>query len=356
MEFRLKHVVTVVGVLGYSTGASATILEQRCTDDSLDPAQAIQRNEWARKCGLAYNSGGTGAYFNTELPASNGGYLYEYTETTVGPASRMFSGDFQSNEINSTYLNTIYLSSPITSSIDAQGFYKWTGSSTRVRPLPLYPTFSDNRDITAGTPLRPHATLADCNLYRANGTVAPAFYVNGYCRASCYSPEQEVLFSDGPQAIVEARKAMREDLVTLTADSTLDAIQLQTNQTYSFTEELRDTRHTLYEIATESGGHLRVTGAHPIIQGEGRLVQAQTLKVGDELVKVDGSRDRITDIRQTPYFGKVYNVRPVTDQPVTNILVAQGFLVGSSTFQNDDIGYINRVILFSSTIPAEIIP
>ncbi|ADO74438.1 Hint domain-containing protein [Stigmatella aurantiaca] len=356
MIFRLKHVMTFVGVLGYSAVASATILEQRCTEDSLDPAQAIQRNEWARKCGLTYNSGGTGAYFNTGMPAANGGYLYDYSETTSGPASRMYSGDFQTNEINSTYLNTIYLSSPITSSVDAQGFYKWTGTAARVRPLPLYPTFSDNRDINAGTPLRPHPSLADCNLYRTTGGTAPAFYVNGYCRASCYSPEQEVLFSDGPQAILEARKSMREDLVTLTEDSTLDGIRLQTNQTYSYTEEIRDTKHTLYEIATESGGHLRVTAAHPIIQGDGRLVQAQALKVGDELVKVDGSRDRIIDIRQTSFFGKVYNVRPVTEQPVTNILVAQGFLVGSSTFQNDDIGYINRVILFRSTLPEEVIP
>jgi hypothetical protein len=35
----------------------------------------------------------------------------------------------------------------------------------------------------------------------------------------------------------------------------------------------------------------------------------------------------------------------VSPEPVANILIAQGYLVGSSRFQNDDVGYMNRILL-----------
>jgi hypothetical protein len=35
--------------------------------------------------------------------------------------------------------------------------------------------------------------------------------------------------------------------------------------------------------------------------------------------------------------------------------VAEGYLVGSSLFQNDEVGYINRIIL-NKSIPSNLIP
>jgi hypothetical protein len=335
-----------------AASASTVIVSQRCTNDSLDINQATQRIEWARRCGI---QAGAPSLFDTYMLAAPNytSNLYDYLET----AYYKFSGDSWGNEVNSTHVNSLYLSGPTSQSIDSVG-YRWARTSDRIRPRPYYPTFGTSPDINSGIQLYPHPTLANCQLYSDpyGQNPAYAYYVNGYCTASCYTPEQKVLFSDGEQVISEAFGQLRTDLVTLGEQSTLDDIQLKPNRTAAYTRELRNAEHKVVEISTASGGFLRVTDEHPVVQGDGRIVQAHTLKVGEELVKADGTRDQITQVNKTTFYGLVYNLRPETTDRVSNVLVAQGFLVGSSVFQNDDIGYINRRILFRSSLPAHVIP
>jgi hypothetical protein len=271
-----------------------------------------------------------------------------------------FTGPSYGFKVNDSTLFTVYLSGPTSQSVDARGYFYWSRQPWRKKGRALYPTFSTSTDVTAedNIQLFPHKNLADCTLYKDKDSTQPAatpFHVNGYCESACYTPEQELLFSDGYVPILEAVNTLREDLITLTPDSTLDNLQLHTNRTYSYTREIRDAEHTIFVLTTESGGKLSVTHEHPVINGEGRMVQAQTLKVGDSLVKADGTLDPIVDIQKTTHFGKVYNLAPVTTDLVSNVLVAQGFLVGSVRFQNDEVGYINRIILYRG-MPAEHIP
>ncbi len=321
------------------------------TNDSLSIAQATQRIEWARKCGI--QNGAT--LFNTYVMAAPNytSYLYDYMETKT----YKYSGDVWGYDVNNTYVNTLYLSGATSQSTDTVG-YKWTRPVDRLRARPYYPTFGTSANISSGIQLYPHPTLADCKLYSDTGGLYPVstFYVNGYCTASCYTPEQTVLFSEGEVPISDAYAQLRTDLVTLDEQSTLDDIQLKANRTYSYTKELRDAEHKVIEISTASGGFLRVTDEHAVVQGDGRIVQARTLKVGEDLVRADGTLDRITEVNKTTFHGLVYNLSPETTDRVSNLLVAQGFIVGSSAFQNDDIGYINRVILFRSHVPENVIP
>jgi hypothetical protein len=358
-------VVASTVVLLPTMAEAQPILLQRCSADSLDVAQATARIEWARKCGLTKNVGSPTFGFDTGIPASNGGNLVDYQETDpnrnpLGEGS--FSGPNYSFEINYSFINTLFLSGGTTQSQDAWGYNKWSRDATRKRARPLYPTFGTTANLgdANNTQLWAHPTNTnDCNLYSsATGTVSTmstTYYVNGYCEASCYTPDQKVLFEGGYVSILDALNARREDLITLSDDATLDNVKTKKNSTYGYTVETRDTKHPIYVITTASGGELRVTNQHPVINGEGRMVQAQTLKVGHELVKADGSRDTIVSIEKTEHFGKVYNVRPVSEGLVSNVLVAQGYLVGSSRFQNDDVGYMNRVILYRG-VPAHSIP
>jgi hypothetical protein len=353
---RLSKLVFVASFLAIPMGASAQpILTQRCQNDSLSPAQAQARIEWMRTCALDLASV-PGTVFDTGMTAAPD-YMTALMDYSEYLEPYKYTGDLQGNDLNSTFVSLLYLNAGTTQSTDAEGYYKWARPANRIRPRPLYPTFGSSSNINAGQQLWPHPSLANCTLYTApNGTGAvTAFYVNGYCESSCYTPEQKLLFSDGEMSILGAREALREDLVTLTKDSTLDGLKYQTNKTYSYTEELRDAQHTIIEITTRSGGHLRVTDEHPVIQGEGLIVRAMTLKAGDDLVRQDGSLDEIISIEKTQYFGKVYNIRPVTSDLVTNVLVAEGFLVGSSLFQNDEVGYMNRQLLYRS-VPVDIIP
>ena len=160
---------------------------------------------------------------------------------------------------------------------------------------------------------------------------------------------------EGYKPIGKAFADLDPVMMTLTPDSTLDELSLQKNPVATYTTELWDTEHVIYEITTASGGQLRITDEHPVIQGEGRVVQAKTLAVGDDLVTVDGELDPIVDVQVTSHWGKVYNLKPESRDRVSNVLVAQGYLVGSSAYQNEDVEYINRIIMFRA-VPEEAIP
>ncbi|MDY7230324.1 cell surface protein [Hyalangium rubrum] len=326
---------------------------------------------WARRCGLLTHVANTGAWFDTYTPSSNNaGTLKDYLEddlSTNWGGQNTYTGQNDAYEMNASFINKLYLSGPTSQFTDGDGYYRWERQLARKKARPLYPTFGSEYDIYSATnkQLWPHpsqlitGSALNCNLYlNQAGTVLATgynFFVNGYCEASCYTPEQRVRFPEGDVAIAEAVTQMKENVVTLTPNSSLDNITLKTNKTYSYTAEFRDTEHPVVLLEMASGGKLSVTTEHPMINGEGRLVTAQTLKVGDELIKVDGSRDAIVKAEHTKYFGKVYNLRPATDDRVSNILVAEGYLVGSSLFQNDEVGYINRIILHKQ-VPQAVIP
>jgi hypothetical protein len=182
-----------------------------------------------------------------------------------------------------------------------------------------------------------------------------SFWVAAYCESSCYTPDQSLRFSNGDVNIVEALQTSRNDLVTLSPDAALDAITTRTDKVFSYTMELRDATNPIVRVATASGGSLSVTTEHPVLTSKGRLVKAETLKVHDELLLADGTPDPIIHIERGTHFGRVYNIKPLSPEPVANILIAQGFLVGSARFQNDDVEYMNRILLFRA-VPNDVMP
>ncbi|EYF01379.1 putative cell surface protein [Chondromyces apiculatus DSM 436] len=330
---------------------------QRCSQDSLDAYQAEQRINWARRCALNLHTSGPQDFFATGEPyagGSGGPTLFDYLDDRY--ASRSYTGSYE-RLINTRYRYNLFLSSggPTTQSRDPLNSWKWTKSLNYKRPRPMYPTFGSTNNIATAVLLKPSTNPADCNLYDAQGSASDTFHVLGFCTASCYTPEQKVLFPEGYQSIVEAADARRPTMMTLTPDALLGDIQVMENDVHSYIAELRDGEHVIFEIRTASGGLLRLTDEHPVVLGGGQLAQARTLQVEQELIREDGSLDSIVSVDKTTHHGKVYNLQPQTTDRVSNLLIAQGYVVGSARFQNDDIGYINRIIL-AGAIPDEVIP
>ncbi|RKG72479.1 Hint domain-containing protein [Corallococcus terminator] len=353
-----------------TVAGAQTQQEWRCNIDSLVPSQAIVRAEWARKCGLLNNLVPAGP--SAWVPSTTTFDLAfapakEYVESNT---SRAYTGNSQGYKVNYYYAIAMYDATPILK-VEAEaagptmGFFKWNPApSTILRARPLYPTFETSLPAGSGTPLYPHPTdTTDCRFYRDTNMDAKgdtlytgtSFYVVANCESSCYAPDQELLFSNGSVPISKAVREQQTDILTLTPDATLDDVQLQTNHVYSYTSETRDSEHLLYTITTEHGGKLRLTNEHPVVNSEGRMVRAADLKVDDELLRQDGTRERVVSVEKTTHFGKVYNLRPITRDQVTNVLVAQGFLVGSARYQNEDVGFMNRIILQRS-VPEELLP
>jgi hypothetical protein len=361
----LKAALVVAPMVSPIVSLAEPSQEWRCSVDSLTPDLALQRLDWARRCGLTQNSGGPGTEFASGAaagPPPTFATLWEYAE---GDPNRAYSGNSNAYQVNyyyghSKFVTTFQYTQALEASGPTMGFWKWT-AVTAVRPRPLYPSF-DTMPDGSGIPLIPLPSMAnDCNLYQWNptaGTLTPwtgNFYVMAYCESSCYAPDQSLRFSDGDVNIVKAMKAKRDDLVTLSPDATLDNLHTQTSKVFSYTTEIRDAEHVIFNVTTASGGKLRVTNEHPMVTSEGRLVKAESLAVGDELLKADGTPDRIASIEKSKHFGKVYNIKPASLEPVANVLIAQGYLVGSARFQNDDVAYINRVLLFRA-VPDKVMP
>jgi len=371
VKIKLSAIAAVAAAGTFAAPAPAraeTVLQIRCNTDSVTIEQARARLEWARDCGTRLNvinpttPVAPASKYDTGITGADGvTHLIEYIETDDFWGRNSFSGD--SADVNGAYTRYQWRTGVCTTSTDANGFQKWTEPNSLWLPRPNYPTFGNNAIIDVATQLYPNPNYAlhDCNMYtdqagtvRAN-TAVTGLFVSGYCTASCYTPDQEVSFSTGKVNILDAMNKLRNDVTTLSSDSTLQDIQLKTDGVASYTRELRDSTHQIFVIRTKSGGELKVTGNHPVLEGTGRIVEAQSLKVGHNLLKPDGSKDPIVSVTQTIHTGKVYNLKPTSTNRVSNILIAQGFLVGSSRFQNEDVDYMNRIII-GRGFPKDVIP
>lgn len=370
-----SKLVLIAALVAAPTSVFAqTVQEVRCSIDSLTIQQAIDRANWARKCGLTLNTGavpktGNPENFIQSVKAADDVTFVganEYVENTTVQA---FSGQVNDFNVNFSFAWAV-LGSFFTYHTfrDAGGptlnFWDWSKPGQQ-RARPLYPSF-DSTVSGTGTQLfpPPNANInSPCTLFTDQGGVtafppANAFFVAFYCTSSCYTPDQTVRFASGDVTILDAFNAVRNDVVTLSPNATLDNLSTQVSGVHSYTRESRDVAQDILTFTTASGGSLKVTLDHPILVSnghDGRLIEAHKLHQNDELLKADGTGDPIVHIEKTSHFGRVYNLAPTATEHVSNILIAQGFLVGSSRFQNDDLKFMNRALLFRA-VPDEVMP
>lgn len=176
----------------------------------------------------------------------------------------------------------------------------------------------------------------------------------GMCQAGCYSPEQQIRVGNESQSVVSAHDSGEPSVTTLTADSTMESPAYMTNQIARWTVDIAPASQPIVTLRTKSGGSLRVTTEHPLLTSEGVMKQAQTLVVGEALVREDGSPDPIVSIATKNEFTKTYNLRPTTTDLTSNIVVAQGYLAGSGRYQDEFLKYLNRV-MFRENVPSDLI-
>ena len=115
MHSRFQSVLKVALVaapLTISLTASADAVQQfRCSTDSLDPAQALARLQWARKCGLITNSGGTGSSFDSTFAFDQAfNPAREYREVNL---NRAFTGNTNDFNVNYYYATSRYVATPL---------------------------------------------------------------------------------------------------------------------------------------------------------------------------------------------------------------------------------------------------
>jgi len=179
--------------------------------------------------------------------------------------------------------------------------------------------------------------------------------VDALCEAGCYVPDQQIRVGDSAVSVAKAQESGARAVTTLSPGSTIDSMNFMQNTIARWTVDIAPATQTIVTLRMKSGGQLRVTTEHPLVTSDGMMRQAQTLAVGDSLVRDDGEMDAIVSITRNDEYTKVYNLRPTTTDLTSNVLVAQGYLTGSARYQSEYVKYLNRV-LFRQKIPSSVIP
>lgn len=280
----------------------------RCEHDSLNSKAARARNDWSEKC----------------MP-------YNITEISK------FVKSWASEDIARPH----YLS---------WGFFH-THSSGEIEADYRY-GFAPVASIDVPAKRNPEDKL--CNIGRGNPNIKGGhgmpileakYSIVSTCVSSCYTPEQEVTFSTGEEAILEASQAKRSEVVTLSSASSMSSVNLTDSKIRYFVESDHAVDHDIVDIETKSGKKLRVTTNHPLLTKDGVMKDAGELEVGDLLVNESGAPEAITKLKKSIYNGKVHNLFVDSEDPLENIVVAQGLLNGSAYYQNQGANLMNRVIL-----------
>lgn len=157
--------------------------------------------------------------------------------------------------------------------------------------------------------------------------------VAGTCSAGCYPPSEQLQFGDSVMSIENAFRGDVRTVTALTERSTSEMLSYAPQAIQAFVSG--ETTESLYTLVGEAGQRLRVTAEHPMVSADGSLVRASTLQAGDALLGADGHLIPLAEVNVTPYSGWVWNIKPVSAEKTANILVANGYLTGSSRFQNE---------------------
>ncbi|MES2504693.1 MAG: hypothetical protein V4534_07440 [Myxococcota bacterium] len=227
----------------------------------------------------------------------------------------------------------------------------WLEKSEKGSPL-LYPYFGMVDSMgRVHNPLNwfaPTNKDADC-------TVPDNYNSLFFCAAGCYTPEQKLWFVDGHIGIMDAYVSNISKIMVLESGSSIDNLTYKIGEIAYFITDAVPGIQKILNFSMLSGGKLKVTGNHPLIDGKGYMRAANTFSTNDQLILASGALDPVVSIEETSYEGKVYNVETVSEHLVEKVVVGEGYLNGSVYYQNEGVKYLNRLLLRSAAIPKALV-
>jgi hypothetical protein len=289
----------------------------RCTFDQLDAYRARGRFDWANKYALAnpYNRNGSGG----RLPRDS------YFITTANALTAQDTYDAGTTAVYPVYVDPTVMPEPA----------PWVGPGG------------------AGTST---VSVPWDQLVNQPHTLKPIHIQNdGLCEAGCYTPNQKLLFETGEVQIALAQSTGRIDLMTLSPNASLAKLETIKNTVALYTMDREPAQQLILTFQMQSGGTLSVTKEHPLITREGTVKRARLFSPGEFLLRKDGTPDEISNIEEHSWRGRTYNLKPITLDLTSNIVIAQGYLNGSGRYQSEFVDELNRLIL-RTNVPDEIIP
>ena len=122
------------------------------------------------------------------------------------------------------------------------------------------------------------------------------------CRASCYTQEQALHTDEGLIPMEEAEQYQHPELLTVDPSSTRESLSFLEKPVDRYTVSFTETWHPILTFTTASGGQIKVTPNHPLVDQEGIMREAANFSIGDALVHEDGGLDPIISIESSKFF------------------------------------------------------
>lgn len=233
----------------------------------------------------------------------------------------------------------------------------WSSPDGKI--IPMYPVFGvpqykttisqsgRERIVRAGGSNPKNLSFPTSVKEDANCTKLPEDYsVVAMCRSSCYSKTVQVLTPEGFMTAENFHKNSIGEVVSISADSKIGNLTKENRKVTAKVASLVEGEHKIYVIQTETGKTVKVTGAHPLVKGDGHFIAGENIHAGDSLMNEFGEAELVTSVEEEKYFGKVYNVALDSRKGVVTdkMFVLEGLLSGDADIQNDDLAKINRAL------------
>lgn len=178
----------------------------------------------------------------------------------------------------------------------------------------------------------------------------PMSRLTGWCPCGCFEASTNLLVVPfgTDEAVWETAQDLYRDrkssnVVSLSEHATIAAPELAIKgirrSTFGTEEE------ALYVFKTESGRTLKLTRNHGVLKGDGAMVAAHELAVGDALVTSSGERVAITAITRERTADPVYNFLVETESEQEHTLIAEGFIVGDLAWQNNLVNQLGSIVV-----------
>ena len=181
-----------------------------------------------------------------------------------------------------------------------------------------------------------------------NCNIPEGYKIAFLCLSGCLTPDQKIELPAGMEAIGASQKLNRDTVVTYFEDED-GQMETKLSPISYFTSSAVDGNHKILKFTAGNGKTIETTTEHPLIDGEGRVRQAATLKVGDMLKTTEGN-EIIVEIETKDFYGKVHNLEINGKDLSKKVYNAQGFLNADVTFQNENEQFLNQLIFRMSTI------
>lgn len=160
----------------------------------------------------------------------------------------------------------------------------------------------------------------------------------GWCPVGCFVRGTKILVWDTAmkkrawtpiEEIVQNR--FRYEIAALKEDATLSSLEF--NYLPIRLTTVGPERKPLVIVKTRNERSLGITSTHAVPLSNGMLVAAETLKVGDELLALDGSTDIITELTRPNTEDVVFNLSVESDVDQSHLIIAGGLLTGDQFLQ-----------------------